>query len=71
MSKEPWVDILERLVRIETLLKDDGILAKLNDHEKRMRKLERFMWALLAVLGIWEAVLTAAITAVVRSLIGG
>lgn len=58
MSDGLWVEILERLTRIETLLREDGVLRRLEDHERRLRKAERFMWSLLGILGLWEGLLT-------------
>lgn len=54
-------EIKERLARIETLLRGNGgtgITSRLEDHERRLRKVERFMWATLALLGLWEGLLT-------------
>ena len=63
MDKDPYVDILERLARIEAKL-NDGLTEAVKGHEKRLRALERFTWAILGVLGtlqvaapfIWEAI---------------
>ena len=57
------LEILERVARVEAKL-DDGLTETVKGHEKRLRALERFTWAILGVLGtlqvaapfIWEAI---------------
>lgn len=43
-------EILQRLTRIETKL--DSKIEKLNDHERRIRFLERYAFILLGVFGL-------------------
>lgn len=40
----------ERLVRIETKL--DVVLGRVDDHEPRLRKLERWMWLVSGAAGV-------------------
>lgn len=43
-------EILQRLTRIETKL--DMKIEKVNDHEKRIRFLERYAFVLLGIFGL-------------------
>ena len=47
---EPTVEILQRLTRIETKL--DAHIMRIEDHEKRIRFLERYAFVLLGIFSV-------------------
>ncbi|MEO0140738.1 MAG: hypothetical protein ABIM88_04225 [candidate division WOR-3 bacterium] len=49
MSKEEVTEILERLARIEAKL-ENGLCQDIEDHEKRLRVLERAYWGAVGVI---------------------
>lgn len=70
MSGDILREILERLAKIEAILKEDGVLSKVKDHERRLRTLEKFMWTILGIWGLWQGILTWLLIQALRS-IGG
>jgi len=64
MNKDFEREVLERLRRIEDGLfgvdgGDKGLIGRVADHERRLRAVEKLMWSIMGLLGIWEAILTA------------
>jgi len=56
MSHEEIIEILERLTRIETRLAN-GICQDIQDHERRIRFLERGFWTAFGALAILQVIL--------------
>ncbi|MEO0248094.1 MAG: hypothetical protein ABIN58_00855 [candidate division WOR-3 bacterium] len=56
MSKNDIGEIIERLARIETRL-SNGICQDMEDHERRLRFLERGFWTAFGALAILQVIL--------------
>ncbi|MGB9590403.1 MAG: hypothetical protein ACP5QG_08985 [candidate division WOR-3 bacterium] len=56
MSRDEITEILERLARIEARL-TNGLCRDLEDHEHRIRWLERSIWIALGALAILQIIL--------------
>ena len=59
MEKTFQENVLERLARIETKL-SNGISAKQDDHEKRIRILERGAWAAIGFIVLAQIIISIA-----------
>ncbi len=56
MSKNETGEIIERLVRIETRL-SNGLCRDIEDHERRLRFLERSFWTAFGALAVLQVIL--------------
>ena len=62
--REFEAEVLERLSRLEALLRGNGgpgVMGKLEDHERRLRGLEVNNSKVLVFLGIWQTLITGAL----------